>query len=246
MLEAYDGSCHCGRVRFRVRADLVDHPRMQLLGLHEKRHPASDCAAGAFRAAARRGANSRPTSSTPTPPSTPSAALRDASLLRAAVGPGQDQRQCPLSRRNRSRVAATEALFRRAKLGRGTTGTPRSRENLRVASTGSGVPDRLRRLGEPARVSASTIGVRLRGPGVIGVEPGDLVLIEQRRARPGCGRSAPGSGSRSPASRARPNPSAGCTSDEVFDPDAVGAGLVVAGLVRDDHPGQQRLAVRRL
>src|SRR5205823_375857 len=34
--------------------------------------------------------------------------------------------------------------------------------------------------------------------------------------------------------------------DQIFDADAVGAGLVVAGLVRDDHPGQERLGVRRL
>jgi len=33
---------------------------------------------------------------------------------------------------------------------------------------------------------------------------------------------------------------------EVLDADAVGAGLIVAGLIRDDHPRQERLRVRRL
>src|SRR6202030_35889 len=33
---------------------------------------------------------------------------------------------------------------------------------------------------------------------------------------------------------------------EIFDADPVGIGLVIAGLVRDDHAGQQRLRVRGL
>ena len=63
---------------------------------------------------------------------------------------------------------------------------------------------------------------------------------QQVAARPGAGRSAPASGSRSRASARSPPGDLGLPHrDQVLDADAVGAGLVVAGLVGDDHAGLQ-------
>ena len=37
MLKTMEGGCHCGRVRFRVTADLRRVDRLQLLDVHQER-----------------------------------------------------------------------------------------------------------------------------------------------------------------------------------------------------------------
>ena len=55
MTQTFEGGCHCGRVRFRVTADLDNVTNLQLLDLHEEGHHASDRPAGAVRADQRQG-----------------------------------------------------------------------------------------------------------------------------------------------------------------------------------------------
>ena len=38
MSNVYQGGCHCGRVRFRVTADLDRRDDLQLLDLHQEGH----------------------------------------------------------------------------------------------------------------------------------------------------------------------------------------------------------------
>src|SRR6185437_3480423 len=101
MIETYEGGCHCGRVRFRIRADLagllecncsictkkgilhliVPPEQFELLQGEE------DLATYQFNTNTAK--HTFP-------------ALRHPFLLRAALGPRQDQRQRPLPRGDRS------------------------------------------------------------------------------------------------------------------------------------------------
>ena len=79
---------------------------------------------------------------------------------------------------------------------------------------------------------------------MIAVEPGDFVVIEQRSLDQVAVDRRQGQGLE--AEHLPLGPVLGRLYDhQVLDADAVGAGLVVARLVRDDHPGQERLAVGR-
>ena len=93
-----------------------------------------------------------------------------------------------------------------------------------------------------ACVSASSSGTSASATlRVIGVEPGDLVGGEQRRSisRRSIGASVSVSkalsGFSAPADRRRFH-----HQHQVLDADAVGAGLVIAGLVREDHAALER------
>src|SRR5216684_2064926 len=119
------------------------------------------------------------------------------------------------------------------------------RRSRRKARSARG--ERARRLGEPARRlvidKRRQLGAHAR---VIGIEPGDLAGIEQRRLdqvavdrRQRDGLEAQHLALAAAAPERRHH-------DEVLDADAVRAGLVVAGLVRDDHARQERLRVGQL
>src|SRR5713101_3773323 len=89
----------------------VDTPRMQLLGLHKEGNLASDRPAGAIRAIAGRAGTRDLSVQHQHGEAHLLQALWNAPLLCAAVGSGQDQRQCPLSRRHRSGGAAAAPLL---------------------------------------------------------------------------------------------------------------------------------------
>src|SRR5882762_6009958 len=106
--------------------------------------------------------------------------------------------------------------------------------------------DRLCGLVEPAR----RVLIDDRGQGfadslVIGVEPTDLLVFEQRRVDQVAVDRCQSKGLEA-QHVAFGRALRGLYQDEIFDPDAIRAGLVVTRLVRDDHPGQQRLTVCRL
>jgi hypothetical protein len=104
-----------------------------------------------------------------------------------------------------------------------------------------GTPDRAGRFGEPPpRLLLDLRRQALAHAGVIGVEPGDLLSGHQRRLdereidrgqRQGL---EPHHLALAARDRAR------LDQDEVLDPDPVGAGLVIAGLVRKDHAALER------
>src|SRR5260370_2284838 len=78
---------------------------------------------------------------------------------------------------------------------------------------------------------------------MISVEPGALVVVEQRRLDQVT--VDRGEGQRLEAEHlALARPRCRLHQHEIFNADAVGAGFVIAGLVRHYHAGQQRLRVR--
>src|SRR3954447_23248062 len=88
-------------------------------------------------------------------------------------------------------------------------------------------------------------GNRLAHPRVIGIEPGDLAVVEQVAIDQGAVDRRQGQRLETErlalaATFFRPD------DDEVLDADAVSVGLVIAGFIRHDHAGQQGLCVRRL
>src|SRR5712671_6018751 len=106
--------------------------------------------------------------------------------------------------------------------------------------------DRLCGLVEPARrVLVDDRGQSFADSLVIGVEPTDLLVFEQRRVDQIAVDRSQSKGLET-QHVALGRALRGRHREEVVDPDAISAGLVIAGLVRDDHPGQQRLTVCRL
>ena len=97
-----------------------------------------------------------------------------------------------------------------------------------------------------AAVAGSTSGVEgIAHTAVIGVEPGDLVAVEQ------VGHDQVAVDRRQGQRFELQHLALGLTvrrldQHQVFDADAIGAGFVIAGLVRDDHARQQGLDARRL
>src|ERR1700749_787030 len=88
---------------------------------------------------------------------------------------------------------------------------------------------------------------RLAHARMILIEPGDLVRLEQRWLDGLAIDRREGDGLEAIDLAARlAQPVAFLDNDEILDADAVGAGLVIAWLVRDDHARHQRLAVRQL
>src|SRR5215813_3277901 len=100
---------------------------MQLLGMHKEGDPASDRAPGAIRVVARRGGARDLSIQYQYGQAHLLSGLRDAPVLCAALGSGQNQRQCPLPRRRRSGKATPKPFFRRQKLGRGSAEPTRIR-----------------------------------------------------------------------------------------------------------------------
>src|ERR1051325_4226959 len=104
--------------------------------------------------------------------------------------------------------------------------------------------ERLRCLGEPAGgVTVEERGQRVAHPSVIGVEPGDFLVVEQFADYEGPVDRR--EGQRLEAQHLSPARGVvvaipGLHDDEVLDADSVAAGLVIAGIVRDDHAGEQR------
>src|SRR5216683_5545323 len=106
--------------------------------------------------------------------------------------------------------------------------------------------DRLCGLVDPARrVLVDDRGQSFADSLVIGVEPTDLLVFEQRRVDQVAVDRSQSKGLKA-QHFAFVRALRGMYQDEIFDPDAISAGFIVAGLVRDDHPGQQRLTVCRL
>src|SRR4029077_10062622 len=95
----------------------------------------------------------------------------------------------------------------------------------------SGSADRLRRLREPARgIGVDERRQRVANPDVIRIEPSDLVIVEERGFDQVAVDRGEGEGLET-EHLALGRAVRWLHQNEIFDADAVGAGLVVAGLV---------------
>ena len=209
MLETYEGSCHCGRVRFRVRADLSTLLECNCSVCTKKGILHLIVPPEQFELLQGRDELATYQFNTNTAKHT---FCRLAGCTRSTCRARTRTRSAsmPAASTTSIRHCCGQASFSTAGIGKRRSGrgaVPKANKAAQALPIGAvGLSEPARGLGVDQR------GQRLADPRVVAVEPGDLVLVEQRSGRSGCGRSAPGSGSRSRASRARPPPSAGCTS----------------------------------